>query len=97
MPGTVHTAGEFLLYYGIRLIYLAAAVLFVKYIVRRNYLAYLLIAWTLALLDKGADLLSQPAAPLRLQGGILIALLLATLIWAAPVTSLRRRLRGDQP
>ena len=97
VPGTVHTAGEFLLYYAIRLIYLAAAVLFVKYIVHRNYLAYLLIAWTLALLDKGADLLSQPAAPLRLQGGILIALLLATLIWAAPVTSLRRRLRGDQP
>jgi membrane protease YdiL (CAAX protease family) len=94
VPGTVHTGGEFLLYYAIRLIYLAAAVLFVKYIVRRNYLAYLLIAWTLSLLDKGADLLSQPAAPLRLQGGILIALLGATLIWAAPVISLRMRPRA---
>ena len=88
MPATVHTAGEFLLYYAIRLIYLAAAVLVVKYLVRRNYLAYLLIAWTLALLDKGGDLLAQPAAPLRLQGGILIALLVATLAWAlAPVFS----------
>src|ERR1035438_6716771 len=38
VPGTVHTAGEFLLYYAIRLIYLAAAVLLVKHIVRRNYL-----------------------------------------------------------
>jgi len=86
LPGAVHTAGEFSLYYGIRLIYLAAAVLFVKYLVRRNYLAYLLIAWTLALLDKGGDLLSQPATPLRMQGGILIALLVATLAWAlAPV------------
>jgi len=86
VPATVHTAGEFLLYYCIRLIYLAAAVLVVKYMVRRNYLAYLLIAWTLALLDKGGDLLAQPAAPLRLQGGILIALLVATLAWAlAPV------------
>lgn len=86
LPGAVHTAGEFSLYYGTRLIYLAAAVLFVKYLVRRNYLAYLLIAWTLALLDKGGDLLSQPATPLRMQGGILIALLVATLAWAlAPV------------
>ena len=86
VPGTVHTAGEFLLYYAIRLIYLAAAVLLVKHIVRRNYLAYLLIAWTLALLDKGADLLAQPAAPLRLDGVILMVLLLATFVWAlAPV------------
>ena len=90
VPATVHTGGEFLLYYAIRLIYLAAAVLVVKYMVRRNYLAYLLIAWTLALLDKGGDLLAQPAAPLRLQGGVLIALLAATLAWAlAPV------FRGD--
>jgi len=83
VPGTVHTAGEFFLYYAIRLIYFAAAVLFVKYIARRNYLAYLAIAWTLSLLDKGADLLSQPAAALRVQGGILIAVLAATLIWMA--------------
>jgi hypothetical protein len=54
---------------------------FVKYFARGNYLAYLLIAWTLALLDKGADLFSQPAAGLRFQGGILIALLLGTLAW----------------
>jgi len=91
VPGTVHTAGEFLLYYAIQLIYLVAAVLFVKYLVRRNYLAYLLIGWTLALLERGADLLSQPAAPLRFQGGILIALLAATLIWAlAPVLRVKR-------
>ncbi len=93
VPGTVHTVGEFLLYYGIRLIYLAAAVLFVKYILRRNYLAYLLAAWTLSLLDKGTDLLAQPAAPLRVQGGILIALLGATLIWAT-AGSLRTRDSG---
>jgi hypothetical protein len=82
VPGTVHTAGEFFAYYAIRLLYLAAAVLFVKYVVRGNYLAYLLIAWTLSLVGKGADLLSQGALPLLLQGGILIALLLATLVWA---------------
>ena len=82
IPGTVHTAGEFLLYYGIRLMYLAAAVLFVKYVARRNYLAYLLAAWTLSLLGKGADLISQPAASLRVQGSILIALLAGTLVWA---------------
>ena len=89
VPGTIHTGGEFLLYYGMRVIYLAAAVIFVKYVARRNYLAYLLTAWTLSLIDKGADLLSQPAAPLRLQGGVLIAVLAATLIWAAPATAFR--------
>jgi len=94
VPGAIHTAGEFFLYYAIRLIYLAAAVLFVRYFARFNFLAYLLTAWTLALLDKGVDLLSQPAAPLRTQGGILIAVLLATLIWAAPVISLRVRPGG---
>jgi membrane protease YdiL (CAAX protease family) len=89
VPGAVHTPGEFFLYYAIRCIYLAAAVLFVKYIVGRNYLAYLSIAWTLSLLDKGSDLLSQPDPPLRLQGGILIALLAATLIWAAGIIPIR--------
>jgi hypothetical protein len=91
VPGTIHTGGEFLLYYALRVIYLAAAVIFVKYIAGRNYLAYLLVAWTLALLDKSGDLVSQPAAPLRVQGGILIAVLAATVAWAlAPV------LRGDR-
>jgi membrane protease YdiL (CAAX protease family) len=86
VPGTIHTGGEFLLYYGMRVIYLAAAVIFVKYVVGRNYLAYLLIAWTLALMDKSGDLLSQPAAALRVQGGILIAVLAATVAWViAPV------------
>jgi hypothetical protein len=75
--------------------YLAFAVMFVKYVARRNYLAYLLSAWTLALLDKGVDLFSQPAADLRLQGGILIALLLATVAWAvAPAFGV---LRCDNP
>jgi hypothetical protein len=65
---------------------------------RRNYLGYLLIASTLALLDKGADLLAQPAASLRLQGGILIAVLVATLIWAAaPVFPFRMHPRGVRP
>jgi hypothetical protein len=82
VPGTVHTGGEFFLYYAIRLMYLAFAVAFVKYVARRNYLAYLLSAWTLALLDNGVDLFSQPAADLRLHGGILIALLLVTVAWA---------------
>ena len=85
-PGTVHTGGEFLLYYGMRVMYLAAAAIFVKYVAGRNYLAYLLIVWTLALMDKSGDLLSQPATPLRVQGGILIAVLAGTVAWViAPV------------
>ncbi|MGC9949671.1 MAG: CPBP family intramembrane glutamic endopeptidase [Bryobacteraceae bacterium] len=93
VPGTVHTAGEFFLYFDIRLMYLAAAVLFVKYVARGNYLAYLLSAWTLALLDKGADLFAQPAAPLRWQGGILMAVQLAT-FWRAANPGRGRPLGG---
>jgi hypothetical protein len=71
------------------LIYFAAAVLLVKYIARRNYLAYLAIAWTLSLLDKGGDLLAQPSgfAPAGRHPDRVLA---ATLAWAlAPV------FRGD--
>jgi len=82
LPGSVHTPGEFLLYYGIRLMYLVAAVIFVRFVARDNYLAYLLTAWGLALLDKIADLVAQPGAGLRSQGGILIALLAVTAVWA---------------
>jgi hypothetical protein len=81
VPGTIHTGGEFALYYGLQIMYLAAAVVFVKYFLRDNYLGYLLIAWTLALLDHGMDLLSQPAGPLRMQGGILVAVVFVTLAW----------------
>jgi len=90
LPGSVHTAGELVLYYGIRLMYLAAAVIFVRFIARNNYLAYLLTAWALALLGSSIDLVSQPGAGLRLQGGILIAVLAATAIWAM-VPSLNTR------
>jgi hypothetical protein len=93
VPATVHTPGEFFLYYAIRLLYLAAAVLFVRYLVRENYLAYLLIAWALLLVTKSMELLSQPAVQLRLQAGILIALLLATVAWTlAPAWGSRRSL-----
>jgi membrane protease YdiL (CAAX protease family) len=91
VPSAIHNAGELSLYYFITLLWLAAGALFVKYFARANYLAYLLTAWTLALLEKAADLLAQPAAALRLQGALLIALLLATVLWAvAPALDHRK-------
>jgi len=91
VPSAVHNSGELSLYYVITLVWLAAGALFVKYFARANYLAYLLTAWALALLEKAADLLAQPAAALRLQGALLIALLLATLLWAVAPALNRRR------
>jgi hypothetical protein len=91
VPSAVHNAGELSLYYVITLLWLAAGALFVKYFARANYLAYLLTAWTLALLEKAADLLAQPAAALRLQGALLIALLLASLLWAVAPALNRRK------
>jgi len=91
VPGATHSEGEFFLYYGIQLLDLAAAVLFVKYIARENHLAYLLVAWTLPLLTAIADLLSQPNSALHVEAGVLIGVLLATLVWAlVPVFSRAR-------
>jgi membrane protease YdiL (CAAX protease family) len=91
VPSGVHNGSELSLYYISMLGWLAAAALFVKYFARGNYLAYLLTAWTLALLEKAADLLAQPADALRLQGALLIALLLATLLWAVAPALDRRK------
>ncbi len=91
VPSPAHTAGEFLLYYCITLIEIGAAVVFVRFFAGRNYLAYLLTAWTLALVDRGADLLAQPAAALRQQGWVLMIVLLATLLWAAAPALARRK------
>ena len=81
VPGSVHSPGEFLLYYAIRVGYLAAIVLFVRYFVRGNLLSYLLIAWSAALVDSIANLVAQPAAELRMQGFVLIGVLGASLVW----------------
>ena len=55
--------------------------LFIRYFARANYLAYVLIAWSLALLEAGVSLLAQPATPLELQGAVLMVLLLISLAW----------------
>jgi len=83
VPSTTHTSGEFLFYYCTELIYFAAAWAIIRFFARGNHLAYVLTAWTLAVLGKAAALFAQPAGYLRLQGGLLIAVLLASLVWAA--------------
>jgi membrane protease YdiL (CAAX protease family) len=80
-PSDVHTVAEFLLYYGICVTWLVVAWLFVRYVARENYLAYALSIWTLLLAARAADLLAQPAATLRVQGGVVMAVLVATAIW----------------
>ena len=91
VPSTAHTAGEFFLYFGIGLVYLAAGVLFAACFARGNYLVYLLAAWTLALGEKAAALFGQPDLALKIQGVALVALLLASLLWAAAPALVRRR------
>ncbi|MFN7992500.1 MAG: type II CAAX endopeptidase family protein [Bryobacteraceae bacterium] len=88
VPTGAHTPGEFALYFGAMLITLAAGFIFIRYFARDNSLAYLMAAWTLALAERATDLLSQPAAALRFQGGVLMALLAISLVWAvAPAFS----------
>src|SRR5581483_3276569 len=82
VPTPAHTPGEFALYFSAMLITLAAGFAFIRYFARANTLAYLMAAWTLALAERATDLLSQPAAALRFQGGVLIALWAISLVWA---------------
>jgi membrane protease YdiL (CAAX protease family) len=91
VPSTAHTPGEFFLYFGILLAYIAAAFVFVRYFARGNYLAYLLTVWTLALAGRAADLVTQPSGALRFQGGALLAVLLGTLLWAVAPALARRK------
>ncbi|HZT33822.1 MAG TPA: CPBP family intramembrane glutamic endopeptidase [Bryobacteraceae bacterium] len=71
-----HSAPEFALQYFPLLLGLAVVLAFCRWAARRNYLAYGLAAWSLALGQAAFSLLQQSA--LRLQGWILIAVLAAS-------------------
>ena len=61
LPQDIRTAGEFALHYGIALMTVAAAAVFVMYFARSNYLAYALVLWVMALRGPLAELSAPPS------------------------------------
>jgi membrane protease YdiL (CAAX protease family) len=82
LPGEIRTPGEFALEFGIALLTLAAAYLFCRVFGRRNYLAYALVLWLMALRGPMLQLLGNGNAGLEMQGWVVAAAMGASVLWA---------------
>jgi hypothetical protein len=89
IPGEVRTPGEFILNYVISLALAIGGIAFCWFFARRNYLAYALVLWLVALRTPMLQLLDTANSPLQTQGYLLAAVMLATLAWALAPAFLR--------
>jgi membrane protease YdiL (CAAX protease family) len=90
LPSEVRTPGEFLLHYAISLAMAGAGMAFCWFFARRNYLAYALTIWLMALRAPLMQLLGSGNRALEMQAWMVAAIMAATLIWAV-APALRRR------
>ncbi|MGD0773894.1 MAG: CPBP family intramembrane glutamic endopeptidase [Candidatus Solibacter sp.] len=90
LPSEVRTPGEFLLHYAISLAMAGAGMAFCWFFARRNYLAYALTVWLMALRAPLMQLLGSGNRALEMQAWMVAAIMAATLIWAV-APALRRR------
>jgi hypothetical protein len=90
LPGEVRTPGEFLLHYTISLAMAAAGIVFCWFFARRNYLAYALVLWLMALRTPLMQLLGTGNGALEMQAWLIAAIMAATLVWALAPALLRR-------
>jgi hypothetical protein len=93
VPEEVRTPGEFALAYASGLAGAAAATVFCFCFARGNLLAYALALWTMALRGPLAELFSNPAYGLRMQGAIVATILAASAVFAAAPGLVDRRSR----
>jgi hypothetical protein len=91
LPGEIRTPGEFLLAYTVSLAMAGAGIAFCWFFARRNYLAYALAIWLMALRTPMMNLLDSANASLQMQAWLLAAIMAATLVWAVAPAVLRRR------
>jgi hypothetical protein len=82
LPSEIRTPGEWLLHYAISLATAAAGIAFCWFFARRNYLAYALVIWLMALRTPMMQLLGTHNAALQTQAWLIAAIMAATLIWA---------------
>jgi membrane protease YdiL (CAAX protease family) len=90
LPSEVRTPGEFLLHYTISLATAAAGIAFCWLFARRNYLAYALVLWLMALRTPMLQLLDTGNGALQLQAWLIAAVMAATLVWAVAPALIRR-------
>jgi hypothetical protein len=70
----------------------AAAIAFCRYFGRRNYLAYALMIWLMALRPPMTQLFGTGNSALEMQGWLLAGVVAASVIWAvAPAISRRAK------
>jgi len=90
LSGDIRTPGEFALQYAITAIWAGCAVLFCLWFARKNYLAYALVLWAMALRPAMMELFGNANPALDRQGWIVAGVLAVSVVWAlAP--ALRRR------
>jgi hypothetical protein len=94
LPSEVRTPGEFLLHYTISLATAAAGIAFCGFFARRNYLAYALVLWLMALRTPMMQLLDTGNAALQLQGWLIAGIMAASVVWAVAPAWLGRGSTG---
>jgi membrane protease YdiL (CAAX protease family) len=81
VPGDARTVSEFALHYAAGAITLAASAVFCMGFARRNYLAYGLTAWALAIRTPAVELIGQPIGLLQVQGALIVIILGISIGW----------------
>jgi hypothetical protein len=82
LPSGIHTPSEFALYYVRAVITVGLAALFCFAFARKNYLAYVLVLWMIALSGPIAQLFGNPNPAYLKNGWILAAVALVAIVWA---------------
>jgi hypothetical protein len=90
LSGEIRTPGEFALEYGMAAIWAGCAVLFCLLFARKNYLAYALVLWAMALRPAMMELFGNGNAALERQGWMVAGVLAVTVVWAV-APALRRK------
>jgi membrane protease YdiL (CAAX protease family) len=90
LSGDIRTPGEFALEYAMAAIWAGCAVLFCLSFARKNYLAYALVLWAMALRPAIAELFGNGNPALERQAWMVAAVLAVSVIWAV-APALRRR------
>jgi hypothetical protein len=90
LSGDIRTPGEFALEYGMAAIWAGCAVLFCLSFARKNYLAYALVLWAMALRPAMMELFGNANAALERQGWMVAGVLAVSVVWAV-APALRRK------
>jgi hypothetical protein len=90
LSGDIRTPGEFAIEYAMAAIWAGGAVLFCLCFARKNYLAYALVLWSMALRPAIAELFGNGNPALERQAWIVAGVLAVSVVWAV-APALRRR------